>query len=177
MRTPVHVVGTMLLPNRRLLRIVGAPEEDWPTGVKDTYACLHVDLPSTIRDELPPNVFDELLTNVASEYGVKRKGADKNPTVLHALIREAARSGHPIPTLEAIADRIVTAAVNLAPRREHPDVRKVVRRSGPNRSSRLSIPLVKCSPLRLRGLPDGYFYRVTRYADVVRERAFAESVL
>ena len=103
--------------NRRLLRIVGAPEEDWPTGVEDTYACLHVDLPSTLRDELPPKVFDELLTNVASEYGVKRKDADKNPTVLHALIREATRSGHPIPTLEAIAERIVTAAVNLAPRR------------------------------------------------------------
>ena len=38
-------------------------------------------------------------------------------------------------------------------------------------------PVGQVQPPTVEGLPDGYFYRVTRYADVVRERAFAESVL
>ena len=96
--------------NRLLLRIVGAAEEDWPSQVEDSHACLRGDLQDTIKDDLSQSVFEKLLTDVVNEYGVKRKNADKNPTIINALIHTAKSSGYSFPSLESIVQRIARAA-------------------------------------------------------------------
>lgn len=93
--------------NKRLLRLVGAPEEDWPSGVWDTHACLDGNLEHTLRQEISEAVFDTLLDQVRSEFWMKRNQALKNPFVLHRVIEEADKQKHTSSTLKAIVEKIV----------------------------------------------------------------------
>jgi len=53
--------GNCLKENRRLLRIHGVSEEDWPATVSDRYACFEVDLETTTKTQIGPELFEELL--------------------------------------------------------------------------------------------------------------------
>ena len=93
--------------NRRLLRLVDAPEEDWPAVVCDTYACLDDDLECTLRQEISAAIFDGLLKQAQAEFRMKKDRVLKNPFVLRRVVLVAAAQGHCSSTLRAIVEKIV----------------------------------------------------------------------
>lgn len=87
--------------NRRLLRIVGKKEEDWPVHQEPHYCCFKRDLESTLRGEIGTTLFDELLSKSQTDFGIlKRKHAIKNPTVIANIIKEAKKQGKTCDTLD-----------------------------------------------------------------------------
>jgi len=94
--------------NHRLLRLVGAPVEDWPERVSDCYTCFAQNLECTLRSELGGAFFDVVLENCCSDMGfAKHKDAIKCPGVIQHITEEARKQGKASKTLEAIVDRIV----------------------------------------------------------------------
>lgn len=93
--------------NKRLLRLVGAPEEDWPIGVWDTHACHDCNLERTLREELTPVVFDELLAQAQVEFRMARDQARKNPFVSRYILKEASRKQHASTSLNATVEAIL----------------------------------------------------------------------
>lgn len=92
--------------NRRLLRLVGAPEENWPQGAWATHACVNGNMEKLLREELSSTVFDALLDQVRSQMRMKRKDALKNPYVLARIVQEAAIDGKTSKTLSDIVRSI-----------------------------------------------------------------------
>ena len=95
--------------NRRLLKLVGAQEEDWPAGAWDTHACFDCNLEDMLRLELSEPIFDQILTETSEEYQIKRESALKNSIVLRRVIEEAAAQGHHSETLGKIVEKIAAA--------------------------------------------------------------------
>jgi predicted ATPase len=94
--------------NRRLLRIVGAAQEDWPNKLTPTYCCFKVDLETTLRNELGPALFDELLAACQAEYDIPgRKHAMKNPKVIAAIVARGKERGHESTSLSAVVEHIL----------------------------------------------------------------------
>ena len=93
--------------NKRLLRLVGAKEEDWPAGVWAGHASFDCDLECMLRQELTADIFDGLLDEARSEFRMKKDQALKNPFVLRRIIMEAARQSHSSRTLMAIVEKTV----------------------------------------------------------------------
>lgn len=93
--------------NKRLLRLVGASEEDWPAGIWDTHASLDCNLESMLRNEITSDVFDKLLEDARAEFRMKKDQALKNPFVLRRIIEEAAKQNHTSDTLKGIVDKVV----------------------------------------------------------------------
>lgn len=113
--------------NRRLLRLFGHPEEDWPEKVTPTFACFKRDLESTMRQEIGQDVFDQSLDKCRKEYGIpKKKHALKNPSVIERIIQLAADQGSEAATLNQIIEHVIrlkseahrdTAPLDTAPAR------------------------------------------------------------
>jgi predicted ATP-dependent endonuclease of OLD family len=94
--------------NRRLLRLLQQPEEDWPSGVKDRYACFKVNLETTLEEEIGKNLFDRLLSEARRALGIpKEKDALKNPVVLQRIIEKASADAKSSATLKAIVEKII----------------------------------------------------------------------
>lgn len=94
--------------NHRLLRLMGAPMQDWPEKVSDHFACFKRDLETTLRIELEEPFFDTLLDNCCSDMGfAKKKHAIKCPAVIQRIIEEARKQGRTSTTLEEIVECIV----------------------------------------------------------------------
>jgi len=94
--------------NRRLLRLVGQSEEDWPCCVKDHYACFKSELETTISEEIGRDLFDRLLLEVQGQLGIpKKKDALKNPLVLQNIVEKALTDGKTSATLKGIVEKIV----------------------------------------------------------------------
>ena len=93
--------------NKRLLRLVGATENDSHFGVFSSYACLNNNLECTLRSEISEPVFDELLALFCDEFGMRRNQALKNPFVLNKIIVAAKARGHMSETLCEVVQRIV----------------------------------------------------------------------
>jgi predicted ATP-dependent endonuclease of OLD family len=107
--------------NRRLLRILGAPEEDWPDRLTPTFCVFKVDLETRLGEEIGHDTFDELLAQAQVDFAIpKRKHAIKNPKVIAAMIASAKAQGHESATLNAIVDHVMTMA-NMAPPVPVPD--------------------------------------------------------
>jgi len=102
-----HVQDPNPEENKRLLRLVGAAEEEWPAGVWDTHACLDCNLECMLRQEISDVVFDGLLEQARGEFRMKREQALKNPFVLRRVIEDAAKQGRSSITLKAIVEKIV----------------------------------------------------------------------
>jgi predicted ATP-dependent endonuclease of OLD family len=101
--------------NRRLMRIVGAAEEDWPKQLTPMFCCFKVDLETTLREELGPAVFDELLAACQTEYSIpKRKHAIKNPKIIAAIIQRAKARGCESGTLNAVVSHIMALSTATA---------------------------------------------------------------
>lgn len=117
---PVYVVwdsdegqpGASPGENRRLLRIMGQPEEDWPAGVHDAYACFEIRLENTLGQEIGTDTFERLLSNAQSQLGIpKRAQALKNPVVLARVVDEASKEGRTSETLRGIVEMITDLGV------------------------------------------------------------------
>jgi hypothetical protein len=93
--------------NKRLLRLIGETEQDWPVGVWGRHACLDCNLECTLRNEVTPEVFDTLLGEAQVEFRMKKEQAIKNPSVLRHVIQEATLRGNTSPTLQTIVEKII----------------------------------------------------------------------
>ena len=94
--------------NRRLLRILGVGDEDWPCAVTPQYCCFKRDLEKTMKQEIGEELFDEILEECKADFFMtKRKYAIKNPKLLAALIERARLRGRESTTLNASVDNIV----------------------------------------------------------------------
>ncbi len=97
--------------NRRLLRIVGENEEDWPAHQKPYFCCFQHDLESTLKSEIGADLFEALLDECKREFGIpKRKHAIKNPNVIENIIERAKGKRKICKALE----NIVLSIINLA---------------------------------------------------------------
>ena len=94
--------------NKTLLRLVRAAEEDWPTGVWKTHACLDGNLGTMLRQEFTAPVFDGSQTQAIAEYHITKDQAKKNPFILRFIIETAYADGHTSQTLEQVVGRIVS---------------------------------------------------------------------
>ena len=93
--------------NKRLLRLVGAEEKDWPEGVWDTHAALEGNLECVLKQEISEEVFEALLRDRQEEFGMNKKQARKNPFILGLIIKDAKAQGHRSRTLSKIVNAIV----------------------------------------------------------------------
>ncbi len=94
--------------NRRLLRLLKQPEEDWPSGVKDCHACFEVNLETTLKNEIGEELFDRLLSEAQTHFSIqKKKDALKNPVVLQRIVRKASDEGRTSATLKGIVEKII----------------------------------------------------------------------
>ena len=100
--------------NRRLLRLCGQTEEDWPEGVFERYACLGANLTNVLRHELGEEFYDTTFADIRQEFGLGNwNGAKKNPIVVTELIIRAKESGITSPTIEGIINHIVAIKFGL----------------------------------------------------------------
>lgn len=94
--------------NRRLLRLVGQSEEDWPCGVNDCHACFKVMLETTLAEEIGNDLFDRLVSEAQTQLGIRRKkDALKNPIVLQRIVENASANGKMSATLKTIVEKII----------------------------------------------------------------------
>jgi predicted ATP-dependent endonuclease of OLD family len=94
--------------NRRLLRLLGQPEEDWPCGVQDRHACFKTKLEVVLAEEIGKELFDRLLLEVQGQLGISRKkDALKNPIVLQRIVEKASAEGKTSTMLKGMVEKIV----------------------------------------------------------------------
>ena len=95
--------------NRRLLRLLGKTEQDWPSFVEQSSACFRVKLEKTLEDEIGKENFAYWLSEAQSELGIaKKKHALKNPAIIGDVVEKAASKGKTSSSLEEIIENIVT---------------------------------------------------------------------
>jgi len=102
--------------NEALLRMFGVDpghQIDLQTRVEPAFACHADKLETTLGEELG-DLYRTLLTEIADEYGVRRKDAEKSPLVIGELIRRAAAQGYVSTTLGQMLD----AVLSMSRRRE-----------------------------------------------------------
>lgn len=93
--------------NRRLLRLLGQEEHDWPCAIEDNCACFETDLTKTFAAEIGSELFDELISQCRDEFGIGgREEALKNPQVWRRLVELASGQGKTSSTLISIVDRV-----------------------------------------------------------------------
>jgi len=102
-------------PNRRLLRLLGVAEEDYPEAVAATYACFREKLETTLRAELIPSVMDVIVAELQQEFEMRRGDLLKNPVMMAELLKRARQQGTESATLEAIVKAIVALRPTVAP--------------------------------------------------------------
>jgi putative ATP-dependent endonuclease of the OLD family len=89
--------------NRRLLRLLGLPEEDWPEHVKETSACFKKNRETTFIGEIGEADFIRLLHEQMTRFGIpKESHALKNPRVVAEILKSASKAGKSSPSLNAI---------------------------------------------------------------------------
>lgn len=94
--------------NRLLLNLLDAPEEDWPSGVYEDYACFINNLDDSLRSEIGADLYDEIIKDCKEEFSIPKKSdAIKNPHVIAELIRRASKDGKKPETLEKIVEAIL----------------------------------------------------------------------
>ena len=94
--------------NRRLLRLVGRNETDWPEYVEDTFACFKCDLETTLKNEIGGKLFEKCLRECQLDFCIsKRKHAIKNPNVIMSIIKKAQKRDCYSSTLKGIVEKIL----------------------------------------------------------------------
>lgn len=94
--------------NRRLLKLIGKSEEDWPEYVEDNFSCFKSNLETTLSSEIGSDDFDKYLEEFQSAFGItKRKHAIKRPTIISKIIMRSVDDGKDIKTLYNIIDKIM----------------------------------------------------------------------
>jgi|HubBroStandDraft_5_1064220.scaffolds.fasta_scaffold00192_6 putative ATP-dependent endonuclease of OLD family len=94
--------------NRRLLRLVGEAEEDFPCTIKDSFACFERRLEDTLRQELGEEVFDKTTRELQREFeAANPNDCLKRPLLFSELIKRAAVAQATSKSLTAILDKIL----------------------------------------------------------------------
>ena len=102
--------------NRRLLRLLGKPAQDWPDFVGPSAACFEVTLEKTLEDEMGGESFRAWLSEAQQKFGIpKKKHALKNPAIIQFVVEKAASSGKTSESLTRIIQNIVALESDLAP--------------------------------------------------------------
>ena len=112
---PVYVVwdgdfgtkGANPEDNRRLLRLIEKPEEDWPDCVAEDYACFKVNLEKTMESELGQEFFARTLESNYRELAMNKSQALKNPVVLQRILEKADSDGLSSHSLKGIVEKII----------------------------------------------------------------------
>jgi len=100
--------ATSITTNHKLLRLCGQPEDDWPEGVFDQYACFGNNLTETLRRDLGEEFYDRTLAEIQHEFGLdSRNNARKNPLVVAELISKAKENSITSSIIEETVNRIV----------------------------------------------------------------------
>jgi hypothetical protein len=103
--------------NRILLKVAGAAESDYPSGVKEGFACFKVNLETTLREELGAGVFDGIIAELQATFGIASpRDCMKKPAVVSELMVRAKSRGHQSPSLELILDRILELQAKHKPK-------------------------------------------------------------
>ena len=93
--------------NRFLLRLLGEPEQDWPSFISDASACFKVNLEETMQSEIGCEYFECLLAEAQGQFGIDaRDHALKNPTVIGYIAQVASAKEKSSSSLESIVNRI-----------------------------------------------------------------------
>lgn len=93
--------------NHRLLRLVDASIEDWPSRVEDTYACFENNLETNLEEEIGKAKYEEFLREQQSVFGISEKArAIKNPNVIENILGAANKEKIDVPTLRSIVEKI-----------------------------------------------------------------------
>jgi predicted ATP-dependent endonuclease of OLD family len=94
--------------NHRLLRLIGEPVLDWPSAIRDTYACFEKKLEETLKEEIGPGDHDRWFAECQCELDIARsKDATKNPVLFEMLLKKAEAGGCSSGSLNEIVKRIV----------------------------------------------------------------------
>jgi hypothetical protein len=100
--------GAKAEDNRKLLRLLGQQEENWPCGVEDKHACFKTELEKTLSDEIGQELFDRLLSAEQDQLGIpEKKYALKNPVILQHIVEKASAEGKTSTTLKGVVEKIV----------------------------------------------------------------------
>lgn len=94
--------------NRLLLRLFGAPEEDYPDQIAEHFACFKADLTTTLCAEIGKQLYDSCVEECCDRWCLGRpEDAIKNPLVIKEVIQEAKKQGKSCSTLEEIISCII----------------------------------------------------------------------
>lgn len=79
--------------------------------MSEVHACFHVNLESTLCDEIGSELFDNLVEKCRTEMGIlNKKYALKNPAAFAMILEMATAEGKTAPTVETIVQAIATRA-------------------------------------------------------------------
>jgi putative ATP-dependent endonuclease of the OLD family len=92
--------------NRRLLRLMGAAEEDWPSGVWDSHACFDPKLETVLVREITSEIFGYHFSKAMDEFRIEKDRAMKNPFVLRSVVEGAYSEKHYSKTLTSMVEKI-----------------------------------------------------------------------
>ena len=99
--------GSKPAANRRLLRVLGMDEADWPMHVDDGSACFEKTMEDTLEQEIGPHVFNQSLDDARMHFGLARDRALKNTLVIQRIVEYAATNGAESQTLKSIVQHIL----------------------------------------------------------------------
>jgi len=99
--------------NRRLLHLVGQPEEDFPGRVGNNFACFDDKLESTLEKEIGEQIFQQYKQEITEQFGdSKLEDCLKRPALFSALLLKAKSHGKESSTLNSILDNILALHSN-----------------------------------------------------------------
>jgi hypothetical protein len=101
--------------NRRLLRIAGATEEDYPGFVGESCACFLDKVETTLKEEIGDEDLNLILDALSGEYEVNRSDILKNPTMMTEALRRSADRGRRCTTLHRIVTQILELRSSVKP--------------------------------------------------------------
>ncbi len=96
------------IENRKLLKLCGEPEVDWPDNISDKYACFKQNLPQTMSSELGLDFVTTFKAGCCKQFCLRSEQVDKNPTVFEELIKKAKNDGKSCKSIENIVNKIIT---------------------------------------------------------------------
>ena len=107
--------GKTVQTNRLLLRLFGAPEEDFPESqVNSTWAVFERNIEDELKQALGEAGFNSIRERVASEFGIDRPSqVTKSIYCASRFIEEACGEGLTVPILEKVVEAVTDLAATV----------------------------------------------------------------
>lgn len=90
--------------NKRLLRLVGAPEEDYPHKIENTFSVLKKNLEKTMSSDIGEENYSRFLRECKDEFGI---ADEKKAFVVSKIIKKAESCGNTPETLMSVVNKIM----------------------------------------------------------------------